>query len=326
MLTARQLKIGYFILEGLNSFATVFYFYYLYFFLERAFGFDNKANLLVAALNGMVCALSSWQGGRFAQRIGYLTALKIGFSIMIAGLSAGLVVHSATAQIIVSVIVTAGMCLTWPTLEALVSQGESAANLPGMIGLYNVIWAATGALAYFTGGAMLDTLGLSSMFYVPAVLILAQLGLTFWLHRQARAVADQPSRNQLVPAAANARSLARAKVFVRMAWLANPFAYIAIQTLVAVMPGIANKLELSAMLAGFWGSVWCFARLGAFLLFWHWEGWHYRFRWLISAYLSDPHRAEPRRAGGSANFSRTRARPDLLLVALLFDGRGRSRQ
>ena len=70
-----------------------------------------------------------------------------------------------------------------------------------------------------------------------------------------------------------------------MSWLANPFAYIAINTLVAVMPGIARRLELSTMLAGFCCSVWCFTRFGAFVLLWFWNGWHYRFRWLLAAFI-----------------------------------------
>jgi hypothetical protein len=70
-----------------------------------------------------------------------------------------------------------------------------------------------------------------------------------------------------------------------MAWLANPFAYIAINTLIAVIPGVARRLELSTMAAGFWCSAWCFARLGAFALLWRWTRWHYRFRWLLLAYV-----------------------------------------
>jgi predicted MFS family arabinose efflux permease len=69
-----------------------------------------------------------------------------------------------------------------------------------------------------------------------------------------------------------------------MAWLANPFAYIAINTLIAVVPGVARRLELTTMAAGFCCSTWCFARLGMFVFLWQWAGWHYRFRWLLVAY------------------------------------------
>jgi hypothetical protein len=71
-----------------------------------------------------------------------------------------------------------------------------------------------------------------------------------------------------------------------MAWLANPFSYIAINTLIAVMPGIALRLGLSTAQAGFCASVWCFVRLGTFAMLWLWPGWHYRFRWLLAAYLA----------------------------------------
>jgi hypothetical protein len=70
-----------------------------------------------------------------------------------------------------------------------------------------------------------------------------------------------------------------------MSWLANPFGYIALNTLIATMPGVAGRLSLSTTLAGFCGSVWSFSRLAAFYGLWHWEGWHYRFRWLLLSYI-----------------------------------------
>jgi len=300
---SRRLKTGYFVLEGLNSAATVYYLYYFYFYMEKVFGFDNKANLCLAALSGGTYALFAWGGGRFAQRFGYFTALKIGYGVMAGALGVGSQLQSAPGQISVMVTVVAGMCFTWPTLEALVSEGEPRAGLQQMVGTYNAIWAGTGAVAYFTGGAMLDRLGLRSLFFVPMVLLITELALTFWLADRVRRIRGRnggidPSRSILdetgilTPAAAafpaeiHPQSPARAKSFLRMAWLANPFAYIGINTLIAVMPGIARRLELSTMLAGFWGSLWCFARFGTFVGLWLWPGWHYRFRWLLAAYLA----------------------------------------
>ena len=157
-----------------------------------------------------------------------------------------------------------------------------------MVGIYNMVWAGTAAVAYFTGGAMLEKLGPSSLFYVPLAILLIQLGLTLWLESQARRPAAASLR-ATGPAPApepHPHPAARTKVFLRLAWLANPFAYIAINTLIAVMPGVARRLELSTMVAGFCCSLWCFARLGAFFVLWRWNGWHYRFRWLLVAYLA----------------------------------------
>ena len=60
---SRRLKTGYFVLEGLNSAATVYYLYYLYFYMGTVFGFGNKANLCLAALNGGTYALLAWGQG-----------------------------------------------------------------------------------------------------------------------------------------------------------------------------------------------------------------------------------------------------------------------
>ncbi|HZR18622.1 MAG TPA: MFS transporter [Verrucomicrobiae bacterium] len=285
---SRRLKVGYFILEGLNSFATVYFFYYLYFYMQQAYGFGNQANLMLAALNGATYALMAWFAGRFAQRYGYFTALKTGFGIMVAALGLGLMVRSASGHVGAMVLNVVGMSFTWPTLEALVSEGESRCGLQHMVGIYNVVWAATAALANFCGGAMLEKLGLASLFYVPMAVHLSQLGLTVWLESKARvprvaATTVLPAVEPSPPREADA--FPKAKRFLRMAWLANPFAYIAINTLIAVVPGVARRLELSTMAAGFCCSAWCFARLGAFALLWRWTQWHYRFRWLLLAYL-----------------------------------------
>jgi len=288
---SRRLKAGYFTLEGLNSFATVYYFYYFYFFMQTEFGFGNKANLALAALNGVVYAVMAWQGGKFAQRYGYYLALKLGFGLMIGALAIGSQFHSPGAHIAVMCVAVSGMCFTWPTLEALVSEGESPAGVQRMVGIYNLIWSGTGALAYFIGGTMFEKLGPRSMFYVPALMVFGQLLLTLWLERLARQTptATTPPARPPEPATeaeAPPPAVARSRTFLRLAWLANPFAYIAINTLIAVIPDVARRLGLSPMIAGYCCSLWCFSRVGTFLLLWRWSGWHYRFRWLLAAYLA----------------------------------------
>lgn len=322
---SRRLKTGYFVLEGLNSFATVYFFYYLYFFMQKEYGFGNKANLVLAALNGATYALTAWFGGRFAQRYGYFTALKAGYAIMALALIVGLVATTATGIVWAMVFTVVGMSFTWPTLEALVSESEPREGLQHMVGIYNVVWAATAALANFSGGAMLQKLGLPSLFYIPIGLHVTQLGLTFWLESkadmrtEARSIdmARSSSAGSLValqaePATPAVRAIPKARRFLRMAWLANPFAYIGINTLIAVVPGVARRLELSTMAAGFCCSTWCFSRLGAFTLLWYWTGWHYRFRWLLLSYL-----------GLVASFAGTVLAPNvavLVIAQLVFGG------
>ena len=65
---SREIKRWVFVLEGLNSLGLTYYFYYFYFFTHQKFGFDNQANLVLAAVNGLVCMVAAIYGGRYAQR------------------------------------------------------------------------------------------------------------------------------------------------------------------------------------------------------------------------------------------------------------------
>ncbi len=70
-----------------------------------------------------------------------------------------------------------------------------------------------------------------------------------------------------------------------MVWLAIPFSYIGITTVIAVIPALARTLDMSTAQAGLFCSIWMFVRLGTFVALWQWTGWHYRFRWLLGAFV-----------------------------------------
>jgi hypothetical protein len=59
-------------------------------------------------------------------------------------------------------------------------EGEPYARLQRNVGIYNIVWAGTGAFAYFIGGAMLERLSLNSIFFVPGAFLLAQLALVHY--------------------------------------------------------------------------------------------------------------------------------------------------
>ncbi len=284
-MTHRQLKPWYFVLEGLNSFATALYFNYLFFFMQSQFEFDDRHNLSLSALNGLLYTATAWYGGRHGQRRGYFSALRIGFSLMLVALAVGFFLGTAWAHVAIMLVWTFGICFTWPTLEALVCDHEPPGRLPRMIGIYNLVWAGAAALAYFLGGAILESLGPRSIFVVPGLLHLAQLGLLSWIEPHARRAQESPvPSNPELFAHAGSPTPGRAQLFLRLAWLANPFAYMAISTIIPVIPGLSQRHGLSPMWAGFFCSIWFFARMGAFLLLWLWPGWHYRFRWFAGAF------------------------------------------
>jgi predicted MFS family arabinose efflux permease len=158
-----------------------------------------------------------------------------------------------------------------------------------MVGIYNCTWAGAAAVAYFTGGSLYDAIGKGAIFWVPAGLFAAQFVVARWLAKHHDAVLAAtpipPREAHPQPEAAAFRQPVNPHAFLKMAWLASPFAYIAIYTLFAVMPGIAHKLGLSPTRVGLFCSIWLFGRLAAFAILWRWPGWHYRFRWLLGAFV-----------------------------------------
>jgi hypothetical protein len=182
------------------------------------------------------------------------------------------------------------LLFTWPALEALVAQHESRAGVQHNIGVYNCTWAAASAFAYFTGGKLYDMWGRGAVFWLPAAMFAGQFLMVQWLAREAarapapRIEADDSRGPRPDPAALRQRVSPRG--FLILAWLANPFSFMAVDTIYPVIPSLARKLELSPTQAGVFCSIWMFGRLAAFVACWRWTHWQYRFRWLLGSYLA----------------------------------------
>lgn len=283
-----RIKSGVFVLEGLNAYGTTVYFTYLYFFMRDRFGFSNLENLALAALNGAVYAVWVVFAGRYAQRRGYFRALGWGFAILAAGMGAGAFVPTVAGQVLVLLVWTFGLALTWPALEAITSEQEPPHRLQRLLGIYNLVWSGGSGLATFSGGLVLEHLGARGIFLLPAALHVLQLGLLarlVRLHSRRRGGAPPASPSAPVTSRPEPGAVSR-RVFLRLAWIANPLAYVAVNAIIPVIPELARRFDLSPAWAGVFCSVWALARAGGFAVFWLWSGWHYRFRWLAGAYAA----------------------------------------
>lgn len=274
-------KVLLYLFEFLNCYAAVYYSNFLFFYLRRTFGFSEAQNLTTAALGGFVYIVAAWQGGKLAQRYGCMKFLYLGCFVMAVSLTAGLLFSSPPAQIIVYCLWTAGVCLVWPALEAMISE-RAGASLPKIIGIYNITWACGGAVAYFTAGILIENLGTTSLFWLPLGITLAEAAILPWASKYLK---KESILQNYAPQQASPVSAADAKRFLLMAWIANPFSYVAINTVIPLIPSVAENLGLSTGQAGILCSVWMFARLAAFIIFWQWTGWHYRFHWLAGVFV-----------------------------------------
>lgn len=282
---SRRKAIG-FLLAGLNTLGCAYFGNYVFFLLQQQHGFGNRENLLVGALHGLLYVPAAWLGGRFAERRGLTTSMKVGFVGMAVAMAAGGLLPSLTGVFATLVLWTIAMCFTWPALEAFATHGESDDGTKRMVGIYNLTWSGCAAVMYFAGGTVFEWLGPRSLFWIPASIYVAQLAVTHWLESLPPDPPPPPPAEPHHPEDAAFHQPVSPATFLKMAWLANPFAYIAINSLLAVIPGRAAELGLTVAQSGWFWAVWLLARLGTFLLLWQWGGWHYRFRWMLAAFLA----------------------------------------
>jgi predicted MFS family arabinose efflux permease len=290
----QRLKSGYFTIEALNGLATAYYSYYIFFYMERRFNFSKADNLLLAACYGFTYMCSASRAGVLAHRLGYIRLLRLGLSGMTLALTLGglaplLLGFSPTAlhvELAVFVLWTISGSWVWPTLQALLSR-EAPNELPRIVGFYNIIWAAGSAVAYFTGGGLIEHVSPEILFWLPASMHAMKLVLLSRLEKMSAQAGTPPAgAGAEETPTANPRATDKARAFLRLAWVANPFCYVAIYGFVCIVPQLASQLKLSDTYAGVSFSLWMWVRLGAFVWFWLWPGWHYRFRWLLTSFLA----------------------------------------
>jgi predicted MFS family arabinose efflux permease len=280
-----KVKSVFYLVEFINAYAAVYYSNFLFFYLKRDFGFGEVENLLTAAFGGGLYILAAWQGGKYAEHRGCIQALTRGLSVVTLSLLASLAFPISAVQVLAYGGWTIGICFTWPALEALISE-RAGHRLADCVGLYNVAWAAGGAVGYFTTGLLLETLGMPSLFWLPVLLSLAEIiilayGSTLRVKEQSdESVKESPKASVSIIARPVENPL-----FLRMAWFANPFSYVAINTVIPLIPSLAEKLGLTTGQAGIICSLWMFARLFTFAILWPWTQWHYRFKWLGGAFF-----------------------------------------
>ena len=286
-MTYSQRKTWYFLFEGLTAFGSAFHASYLFFLLRDDFGFGNRDNLLVCAFNGLIYLIGSWQAGRFAQRFGCHKSLQVSFIGVSVCLLAGLLCPQAWAKLTCYSGWMLAMCFTWPAIEVLVTENEPTNRIPRMVGFYNITWSAGAAVAFLVGGAFFDYFGKTSIYWVPLIIAIGEIVALMWLDRQPVATVPSPIHKDPhhTPERAAFQQPVPPATFLKMAWLSNPFAYVATNTIMAVIPGLAHKLDLTVAQSGFFCSIWFFARTIAFVWLWRWTGWHYRFRWLLASFI-----------------------------------------
>jgi len=176
----------------------------------------------------------------------------------------------------------------WPAIESGLTRSPGKMPLSRRIAVFNITWGSAGFVATFTHG-MLENISYSLLFIVPAIAAaLAAITLVLWA-----IPASMIGTHNVPDTAAGEHELddpkvrARAHTLLKMAWLTNPLAYVAIYALIPVMTQLTKFAGIGDLSdQGMVGSVWFASRFIGFGLAGAFTFWHYKISWQIGPLIA----------------------------------------
>jgi len=236
----------------------------VYFITRDVFQFTDVRNLLLGLCVQAPYIPAALLAGPISRRIGarrLLTITLVGMTLACA-LLATLPPQWAWWLVVPCYNVFAGM--QWPIVESYIASGRHGRDMRRAIGLFNITWAAT-----IAPGLWLISL-VHAMPQVTFIVLAVIHGATFalvsrWpLHPPMHDV--ETARNHTGQTYPNLLRAARTLL---------PMSYVLLYMLGPLLPGIFERLDVSAALAPTLGSTWIIARVGVFaLMYWFpaWQG------------------------------------------------------
>lgn len=259
-------EVALYVAEALTSMAATWLSTGLLFVTAKILGWGTQANLTLAAGQGvvyMVGSLASSRASGWRGRKPLLISLYLMMALMTLGMA--MVAESGAALVAMLMVWTLMSSANWPALAGMLCHGGSAEEVSRRVGRYNLVWAATGAVA-IAGVAGVMAVWPLGVFYISTVLHLLSAGLVWWS-------GDEPGGADAhlnVPAELVAkRGLAK-----RLSRMALPASYTVIFSLT---PILASLPAVQAMPGGWQSvavSVWLVSRVVTFWVmgwtrFWH---------------------------------------------------------
>jgi len=242
--------------------------------------------LWLSAIWGFAYIFISLLAGKFSERFGprRSSVSALSMSVLTASLALSSIAFPRYWMLILVMFpfnLTASFI--WPAIESGVTRTRAKLNLSSRIMLYNLSWSSAGFAAFFTHG-VLEKWSWYTIFAVPAIAVgIGALVLGIFGVRSK----DITAQNVPVASAAHetlskADIARRGQTFLKMAWIGNGFAYLAIYVLFPVTTQLALMAGIKDLAtAGYVGSIWFMIRVFAFGALFLWTGWHYRLAWQI---------------------------------------------
>jgi MFS family permease len=274
--------------EAVNSISGTLLTVGLPFYTSHRFGWGAKENFAVAACQGALYVCGALSAKRISRRWGRaasLLSLCAGMTVLAlaVGISAAHLWAIPTALLVA--IETGLMGTSWPMLESLVSAAGQSSQLSRRLGIYNITWASSGAIALAASGAIIQHAPAWAFFGTIAAGHLIAGLLVFRCTQLAMVRPDSPTLAQ-PPASLDAKQsgaqqalldadiVCRHRLALWLSRIALPSTYVIIYSLAPLFPALHAIKQLSPTTATLLASIWLIARAAAFIItgnttFWH---------------------------------------------------------
>lgn len=265
---SRPLVITY-VIEGILSFATSLIFIGIFFYTSNVFGWGLAGNFCLATAQGVVYVAASLMTGKISRALG-ARKLLFAANAALAMVSLACAFFSTNPWVLSALILLyvplAG--LNWPVLEAAASSNADPQQLSRRIGLYNVIWAFTGAVAVGLQGLLIK-IDPRATFIAPLLIHILILVILFIERGGVTSAQTQHAHLEPEPKLLHRRTQAL--------WLSRitlPSTYVVIYTVSALVPLLPAVKALDPFAQTLVGCVWLVSRFLAFAVlgwtvFWH---------------------------------------------------------
>jgi MFS family permease len=290
-LSDRRVLLPWYAIEFLNSYTGALFCAGCYDYADKQLHKSPSVCLWLSAAWGLSYMFISLAGGRLAERFGprRIVGLTLAGAILASALGL-LAIGFPFIWVLLAVMLPFNMSnsMVWPALESAITRTPARMPLSTRMSMYNLSWSGAGFVAFFTCGAI-ESVSWSLVFIIPALCCVASSAIfRFWAipARMIRKdhVPEESVHEQDIDDPARRR---KAETLLKMAWIGNALAYVAINVFIPIKMRLADESGISNLaVAGYITAIWAFARFAGFGLAWKWAGWHYKIRWLLGAQIA----------------------------------------
>lgn len=274
--------INLYLVEGLASIGNTLLMVGIFFFTKNRFGWGMKENFLLAAVQGVIYVLGALAAHPLTGRMGRRTTLIVAYMLMAGVTIPAAIWPTPVLTVCLLLTYTAIIAVSWPTIESLVSGCAAPNELSRRLGVYNLVWSGTAALALAANGAIIESWP-AGMFLIPAgVHVMSVLLLVANPNAEESPAADAMARNSESIAPEEAL-LRQRQLALWLSRIALPSTYVVIYSLMAMFPSLPMIKALSPTWSTLLASIWLIVRWLSFGVLSIGTWWHTRPRFLLAA-------------------------------------------